>query len=145
MLMTCMVLWNQTTSKNSINIWIPCDFIKFTREEEHEGSLAFLDVLVTSTPEGSLQTTEFRKPTHTGRYLSFSFHHSLQQKLSILRILFSWAENIIKRARAQKKMKYMRSITPWLQMDIQDFIANDGLLTLKANPNKRKSWQWSGT
>ena len=27
-------------------------------------------------------------------------------------------------------------------MDIQDFIANDGLLTLKADPNKWKSWLW---
>ena len=73
-----------------------CDSIKFTREEEHEGSLAFLDVLVTRTPEGSLQTTVFRKPTHTGRYLPFSSHHPLQQKLSIPRTLFSRAENIIK-------------------------------------------------
>ena len=73
-----------------------CDSIKFTREEEHEGSLAFLDVLVTRTPEGLLQTTVFRKPTHTGRYLPFSSHHPLPQKLSIPQTLFFRAENIIK-------------------------------------------------
>ena len=77
--------------------------IKFTRVEEHEGSLAFLDVLVTRTPEeGLLQTTVFRKPTHTGRYLPFSFHHPLQQKLSIPRTLFSLAENIIKKDELKK-------------------------------------------
>ena len=46
-----------------------CDSIKFTKKEEHKGSLAFLGVLVTRTPEESLQTTVFRKPTYTGRYL----------------------------------------------------------------------------
>ena len=119
-----------------------CDSIKFTREEEYEGALAFLDVLVTRTPEGSLQTTVFRKPTHTGRYLPFSSHHPLQQKLSIPRTLFSRAENIVKDDELKKDEIRIRSITPWLQMDIQDFIANDGLLALKANPNKRKSWLW---
>ena len=78
---------------------IICDSIKFTREE-HECSLAFLDVLVTRTPEGSLQTIVFRKPTHTGRYLSFSSHHPLQQ--SIPRTLFSRAENIIKEDELKK-------------------------------------------
>ena len=81
---------------------IICDSIKFTREEEHEDSLAFLDVLVTRTPEGSLQTTVFRKPTHTDRYLSFSSHRPLQQKLSILQTLFSQAENIIKEDKIKK-------------------------------------------
>ena len=47
-----------------------CDSIKFRRGEEHEDSLDFLDVLVTQTPEGSLQTTVLKKPIHTGRYLS---------------------------------------------------------------------------
>ena len=70
--------------------------IKFTKEEEHEGSLALLDVLVTRIPEGMLQITVFRKLTHTGRYLPFSSHHPLQQKLSIPRTLFFRVENIIK-------------------------------------------------
>ena len=79
-----------------------CDSIKFTRGEEHEGSLAFLDVLVTRTPEGMLQTTVFRKPTHTGRYLPFFSHHPLQQKLSIPRTLFSRTENIIQEDELEK-------------------------------------------
>ena len=111
-----------------------CDSIKFTRKEEHEGSLAFVDVLVTYTPKEWLQTTVFRKPTHTGRYLPFSSHHSFKQKLSIPRTIFSRAENIIKEDELKKDEIYVRSTTPWLQMDIQDFIANDGLLTLKVNP-----------
>ena len=79
-----------------------CDSIKFTREEEHEGSLAFLDLLVTRTPEGSLPTTVFRKPTHTGNYQPVSFHNPHQHKLIIPRTLFSRAENIIKEDELKK-------------------------------------------
>ena len=59
-------------------------------------------MLVTRTPEGSLQTTVFRKPIYTGKYLPFSSHHSLQQKFSIPRTLFSRAENIIKEDELKK-------------------------------------------
>ena len=99
--MTCMVLWNQTTSKNSINIWIPYAIPSILQEKKTmKVLLLFLDVLVTRTPEGSPQT--FRKPTHTGRYLPFSFHHPLQQKLSIPRALFYRAESIIKEDELKK-------------------------------------------
>ena len=79
-----------------------CDSINFTKEEEHEGFLAFLHLLVTRAPERSLQTTVFRKPTHIGRYLPFSSHCPLQQKLSIPQTLFSRAENIIKEDKHKK-------------------------------------------
>ena len=59
-------------------------------------------MLVTRIAEGSLQTTVFCKPTHTGRYLSFSSHHPLQQKLSISRTLFSRADNIIEENKLKK-------------------------------------------
>ena len=93
MLMTYMVLNHAKEFHQNLNTI--CDSIKFTREEEHEGSLAFLDVLVTHTPEALLQITVFRKATNTGRYLPFSSHHQLQQKLNITRSLFARAENII--------------------------------------------------
>ena len=81
---------------------ITCDSNKFTREEKHEGSLAFLDVLVTRTLEGPLQTTVFRKPKHTGRCQPFCSHHPLQQILSIHQTLSSRAENIIKEDELKK-------------------------------------------
>jgi len=65
--------------------------------------LAFLDVLVTRTPAGSLQNTAFRKPTHTGRYLPFFTHHPLKQKLSIPRTLFRHAENIVQKDDLRKE------------------------------------------
>jgi len=42
---------------------------KFTVETEVDGQFRFLDVSVTKK-KGSLTTTEYRKPSHKGRYLS---------------------------------------------------------------------------
>jgi hypothetical protein len=39
--------------------------IKFTKEEEHDNKLAFLDVLITKTDNGTLTTQVYRKKTHT--------------------------------------------------------------------------------
>ena len=69
--------------------------IKFTKELESEGTLSFLDVAVTRKTDGSLSADIYRKPTHTGRYLSFSSHHPLNQKLCSARTLYSRDNNII--------------------------------------------------
>ena len=69
--------------------------IQFTLEMETSGSIAFLDVLLTRELDGSLSTSIFRKPTHTGRYLPFNSHHPFSQKVSIARTLYSRAEKII--------------------------------------------------
>lgn len=42
--------------------------IKFTVEQEQDGQLPFLDVLVMKV-EGRLVTSVYRKPTHTERYI----------------------------------------------------------------------------
>ena len=46
--------------------------IKFTKEDEHDGQLPFLDVLVKRELDGSLQTTVYRKPSFSGLYLKWS-------------------------------------------------------------------------
>ena len=46
--------------------------IRFTKEEEKNGMLAFLDVLVRRESDGSLQTSVYRKPTFSGLYLKWS-------------------------------------------------------------------------
>ena len=69
--------------------------VNFTKELESKGTLSFLDVAVIRKTDGTLSADMYRKPTHTGRYLSFSSHHPLNQKLSIVRTLYSRANNII--------------------------------------------------
>ena len=66
--------------------------IQFTMEEETDGSIPFLDVLVKN--EGSLSTSVYRKPTHTERYLHFSSHHHPRVKAGITLCLRDRAEKI---------------------------------------------------
>ena len=48
--------------------------IQFTIEEEADGKIPFLDVLVTRDGE-RLRTSVYHKPTHTDRYINYSSHH----------------------------------------------------------------------
>ena len=68
--------------------------IKFTEELEKSGQLAFLDVSVQQIEDESLTTSVYRKPTHTDRYLQYSSHHPVNQKVSVARTLFSRANRI---------------------------------------------------
>ena len=54
--------------------------INFTVEEEHEGCLAFLDVLIKHQENGDISTSVYHKNTHTDKYLDFSSHHPLLHK-----------------------------------------------------------------
>ena len=49
--------------------------IKFTKEEEHENKLAFLDVRITNTDNGTLNTEVYRKKTHTDQILNYNSNH----------------------------------------------------------------------
>ena len=58
--------------------------IKFTKELEKSGQLAFLNVSIQQMEDGSLATGVYRKPTHTDRYLQYSSHHPVNQKVGEL-------------------------------------------------------------
>ena len=61
------------------------DNIKFTAETtKADGSMPFLDILVTPKSDGSLETTVYRKPTHTNQYLQWDSHHAITNKYSII-------------------------------------------------------------
>ena len=68
--------------------------IKFTKELEKSGQLAFLDISVQQMEDGSLTTSIYRKPTHTVRYLQYPSHHPVNQKASVSPTLFSRADRI---------------------------------------------------
>ena len=46
--------------------------IQFTLETESDGQLAFLDVLIAHNSDRSMDTTVYRKPTHTNKYLDLN-------------------------------------------------------------------------
>jgi len=53
-------------------------------EQEVDGRLPFLDVLISRNDDGSVSHQVFRKKTHTEQYLSASSHHFHAQKLGVL-------------------------------------------------------------
>ncbi|BHF62572.1 hypothetical protein SprV_0200555400 [Sparganum proliferum] len=62
--------------------------IQFTREDEVDEKLPFLDVLVTRTPDGKLSTTVYRKATNTTQVLNYHSNHPLVHKRGCVRALF---------------------------------------------------------
>ena len=69
--------------------------IKFTAETtKANGSMPFLDTLVTPQTDGSLATTVYRKPTHTNQYLQWDSHHAITNKYSIISFLLHRVKHI---------------------------------------------------
>ena len=61
--------------------------IQFTIELENNNKIPFLDVLLHRTSTGFLETSVYRKPTHTNQYLNFFSHQPLQHKASVVKTL----------------------------------------------------------
>ena len=60
--------------------------IQFTKEIEENGKIPFLDCLVTRE-NNTLQTTVYRKPTHTDRLLDQTSYNPTSHKATTVRIL----------------------------------------------------------
>ena len=59
--------------------------IQFTKEESRpDGSMPFLDILITPKENGSLSSTIYRKPTHTDLYLQWDSNHTITSKYSVV-------------------------------------------------------------
>ena len=62
--------------------------IKFTMEEVGpDGSIPFIDLLITPKAGGTLNTKVYRKPTHTDQYLQWDSNHNLASKYSVINTL----------------------------------------------------------
>ena len=62
--------------------------IQFTMEQPtQQGSLPFLDTLVTIEPDNIFSTTVYRKPTHTDQYLYWDSNHHITAKQSVYNTL----------------------------------------------------------
>ena len=59
--------------------------IQFTSEEAgDDGSIPFLDILITPDKEGNLTTTLYRKPTHMDLYLQWDSNDTVASKYSVV-------------------------------------------------------------
>ena len=71
------------------------DKIQFTMEDSREdGSMPFLDTLVTQCSDDSLSTKVYRKPTHTDLYLQWDSHHTIAAKYSVVSTLHHRAKAV---------------------------------------------------
>ena len=61
--------------------------IVFTKEEEDDNQVAFLDVLPTKKLR-TLKTQIYRKNTHTEQILNYNSNHSTVHKISCIKSLF---------------------------------------------------------
>ena len=73
---------------NSID---PC--IKFTTELPETDGLPFLDALTKPNPN-SIESSMYRKPTHTDRYLDYNSNHPISAKLSVIHTLIHRAKQV---------------------------------------------------
>ena len=70
-------------------------YIQFTVEPTQQGSLPFLDTLVTIEPNNTFSTTVSRKPTHTDQYLHWESNHHITAKQNVYNILAHRAKKIV--------------------------------------------------
>ncbi|XP_071083941.1 uncharacterized protein [Haliotis cracherodii] len=70
--------------------------VRFTIEREKDNQLPFLDVLVSISPTNRIQTSVYRKPTHTDQCIHFNFNsnHPLRTKTGIISTLTTRAINL---------------------------------------------------
>ena len=62
--------------------------IQFTVEEsKDDGSIPFLDTIITPETDGTFTIEIYRKPTHTDLYLPWDNHHNLSTKYSMINTL----------------------------------------------------------
>ena len=84
----------------------PC--AQFTVEEESDGRLAFLDVQLSRSEDGTVSTSVYRKATHTNQYLAFEPHHPVAHKVAVVKTLMSRAEALssssVERAQEEKEI-----------------------------------------
>ena len=69
--------------------------IQFTVEEpKDDGSIPFLDTIITPATDGTFTIGVYRKPTHTDLYLSWHSNHNLAAKYSVINTLMHRAHTI---------------------------------------------------
>ena len=83
--------------------------LTFTIEEENNGQLPFLDVLVERC-DSSFLTSVYRKPTFTGLYLNWHSFAPKSRKLNLIRCFSYRALNICSDCKIENELKVIKDI-----------------------------------
>ena len=81
-------------------------YIQFTVEPTQQGSLPFLDTLVTIQPDNTFSTSVYRKPTHTEQYLHWDSNHHITAKQSVFNTLAHRAKQCLQPRKTWTKNYY---------------------------------------
>ena len=86
--------------------------INFTIEEtRQDGSMPFLDTLVTPQEDGTLTTSVYRNLTHTDLYLQWDSHHNLACKYSVINTLTHRAKAVCSNSMLlEKELKHLQEV-----------------------------------
>ena len=68
--------------------------IQFTAEEEFDKKLPFLDCLISRKQNQTIETSVYKKKTHTGQYINFNSNQPIAVKLSTIKTLTRRANTI---------------------------------------------------
>ena len=69
--------------------------IQFSVEpEDDDNTLPFLDTRLHHMEGGTIQTSVYRKPTHTDRYLDYMSHHPIEHKKGVVQTFCTRAERL---------------------------------------------------
>lgn len=82
--------------------------MNFTMEKELDHQLPFLDISLLNTPSG-IQTSVYRKPTHTDQYIHYTSSHHPQIKKAIVATLARRAKLLCKPELLQKEIQHLRN------------------------------------
>ena len=83
--------------------------ILFTKEEEVDGKIPFLDVLV-ERQRGSISTRVHRKPTHTNRYIHYTSHHHPSVKLGVIKCLRNRMDQVCDSFTRRDELNHLRTV-----------------------------------
>ena len=85
-----MVLFSFTDHLNSID---DTNSIKFTYEEETNGVIPFLDMLINRQPEKTVKIQVYLKPTD--QYIHFQSHHPIHHTCGVVRTLMDSKDTLV--------------------------------------------------
>ena len=110
----------------------------FTMQEENNGELPFLDVLV-ERHDSSFLTSVYRKPTFTGLYLSWHSFAPRSRKLNSIRCLSYRALNICSDCKIEDELKVIRDI--FIKNGYPEEVIDDNIkFTVTRLKNKNKTF-----
>ena len=115
--------------------------IKFTIDLPGKDVLPFLDTLTKLTPN-SIESTIYRKPTHTDRYLDYKSSHIISAKLSVIHTLIHRAKQVCSTPESlAKEMDHLHKVLQDNHYPTQFF--QQGKPQQKAKPTHSKVYRGS--